>query len=274
MAEHLQASEYASSIPEGVLYRSGHAELMLPAGTVSIDRFLGEDSIPPHIESNGEDKILVCIARGTGSARRLLTRNEFSLQGGPAVFYLPRSDALTLHGEFGGWVVRFIQANPQDLEDRLPTVDAYKESPVMERIYTREEIEEARKKNGGYFANWGGGQWNSQSPINFAYAEGGLGSTPDEPHREPDGEEIVLVNEGRMVHTEMKDDGKRPYQYPVQAGDIAVVSSDVWTRRTRLSHLSAFVLKVATQPGTLINPKAKQLLREVHSDRMGLFERT
>ena len=161
MTERLETSEYSSSVPEGVLYKAGHAELGLHSGTVSIDRFLGKDNIPSHVASSGEDKILVCIARGIGNARRLLTREEFSLEGGPAVFYLPRADALTLHGEFGGWVVRFIQANSQDLEDRLPTVDAFKDSPVMERIYTREEIEDARKKNGGYFANWGGGQWNS-----------------------------------------------------------------------------------------------------------------
>ncbi len=278
MPERLVTSHFAE-IPPGVLYRlpdplisSEEGQTVLierESGTLAISRFSlhGEKQIA----SNGNDKIVICFS-GEGGASRRFTDEEFSIEGHGA-FYLPRADALTLNGEGEGWIIRLQQPNLTDLEDLLPTVPSFQAAPVDQWVATREEIAKGRGANGGYYAKWGFGQWNSHSPLNVAYAEGGLGSTPDDAHREPDGSEITLTNGGRIIFTELREGESQPYQYALTRGSVSIVAPDAWAQRTRLSGYNGWVVKMAERRGDLINPKAKQYLRDTNEDALPEFSR-
>lgn len=256
-------------IPEGIRFHLGsegesekEVSLERPSGRITITRFHEKDPIS-HVESSATTKTLLLISDGEGYVSRDSPGEKSILNHAPGMFYIPRMSRVSLDGKFNGWVVTLEQSNPTSLEDVLQ-----KDAPVFSRIYTPEELAQGKYIAGspdrkGYFANWGLGQWNSTSPLNVAFALGGIGSTADSPQREPGVVEINLVDSGRLIATQTNPDiAEEAYSFPVRKGDVWIVGSDVYAKRTRLSNYRGFVIKWAEKPDTLINPKNKITLTD------------
>lgn len=264
----------APRIPDGVRFNMGEnpipaglkkVELEQPSGRLAI---LSLKLFMPgqEVSSDGSNKLLVLINGGMGKITREDEDREFFVSGVPAIFYAARGQKLQFDGTFSGWVLELRQNKPDDLEDKLPNIAAAsaKSSPITEKIFTEDDLKEKLNKavidrfpkGRGELIKWAMGQWNSTCPLNVALGTGGLGSYRDEMQIEPGVVEIHLINRGRTVY-HLENGNRERFDFPTRRGNVVVINPDIYSQRERYSDYSEFCIKWGTEPGKLIDPKAK-----------------
>lgn len=251
------------NLPDSVQRVNLGPETPYPAGSkIEFKQESGQLSVEfypsklPHTVASNQEKTWILIADGMGTVNYGNQTHE--INNVPAVLYLEEDREALVDGDFTAWIVRLKEAIPTlNLPTGPNSIDLKVFLPEELKGEIDPSVAERFSQGKGEIIRWILGQWNSQSPINIAFEEGGLGSVGDKMHKEPQVSEIHLVNQGRAIFTCL-DENSHPFRFPCRKGDVIDVRPGTFCQMSRYSgDFKGFTIKWAHEAAKIIDPKAK-----------------